>query len=324
MKLIVCFLLSFIPYTIYAQEESGKVNDAFLDSIYNEMDEILEQMLSPKSFATVSIGAGTGFYNFRSANTAQAISERRLLLAPAASYLHKSGFGISAGAFIVDEREKLNAYQYSVTPSFDRVKRRQFSTGIAFTRYFTKKELAFYTTPIQNEAYAYFNYKKPWLQPGVAVAYGWGSRTEFEQRRVQLLGVRRKKNPSIITVRSDESVRDFSSLFSLRHDFYFSKLFSKKDLLSVTPVVLLSAGTQSFGFNTSFQSQSRITSNFLPNNQYVREKGSFDTQSTTLILRADYSVGILFIQSQVLLDYYLHTADDRFNNAFSVIAGINF
>lgn len=288
------------------------------------MDEILAEMLKRKSYLNIGIGAGTGFYNFKTASAVQPGSEKKLLISPAISYLHKSGLSLSANAFIINDTRNWNVYQYAITPSYDYIKRRKFSTGFAFTRFFTKKDLNFYTTPIQNEAYGYFNYKKPWLQPGVAIAYGWGNRTELEERRVQLTRIRRKRNPTLITIRSDETVRDFSTLFSLRHDFSWNKLISKSDLFTLTPVVLVSAGTQHFGFNTSFQTKSKTAANFLPNNQYVQDRSAFDTQSATFILRGDYSSGSFYLQSQVLLDYYLHNADKRLNNAVSLIGGIIF
>jgi hypothetical protein len=323
MKVAALILLVFFPYSIFSQDGTGEADKAFLDSIYTEMDEILEEMLQPKSFLSVGLGAGTGFYNFKSATATQPVTEKKLLISPSVAYLHRSGLGLSASSFIINEQGRFNAYQHAITPSFDIIRRRRFSTGVAYTHYFTKKDLAFYTTPIQNEVYAFFNYKKPFIQPGVAVAYGWGSRTTLEQRRVQLLGLRRKRNPALVTVRNDESVRDFATLFSVRKDFTFTRLLSDKDLLTITPVVLLSAGTQSFGFNTSFQGRTNVTNNFLPNNQYVQDQRAFDTQSTTAILRADYSAGMFFVQTQVLIDYYLHSADNRLNNAVSLICGIN-
>ena len=324
MKKILAFVLVFIPYSLFCQAGSGKESDAFLDSIYKEMDEVLNDMLQPRSFLSISVGAGTGFYNFKSAATTQPDSEKKLLLSPSVSYMHKSGFGVTGNMYVLRENDKFNAYQFSVTPSYDYIKRGQFATGIAYTRFVTKKDLAFYTTPVQNEAYAYFNYRKPWLQPGFALAYGWGSRSSYEERKVQLLGLRKKRNPAIVTLRNDERVNELAALFSIRHNFSWSSVVTGKDLVSFTPVLLLSAGTQSFGFNTSFQTNSKVTGNFLPNNQNVTEKADFDLQSTTLILRGDYSHGIFFVQSQVLFDYFLRDANKNINNAFSVIAGINF
>ena len=93
----------------------------------------------------------------------------------------------------------------------------------------------------------------------------------------------------------------------------------------LTPVALFTAGTQRFGFNTSYQSSSAIIrNNFLPSNQQISEQTGFGAQSVSFILRADYSIGKFFIMPQVLFDYYLPESDDRFNMAYSLVMGFNF
>jgi hypothetical protein len=322
MKKIIVILFLFNSYPLFAQIESGKDSTAFLDSIMNEMDDILDQMTAPKSFFSAGLGAGTGFFNFK--NTSSTFqSQKKLLLSPTAGFFHKSGLGISATGYAVSEKNNLNPYQLSVTPSYDYIERRKLSVGFAYTKYFTKEDLSFYTTPIENEVSAYFNYKKSWIQPGISVAYGWGSKTEYEHRKLDILWLRKVRDPLLITSRKEESVTDLSVLLSIRHDFNKYSLLFSHDLLVITPVLLLSSGTQKFGFNTSFSSRSKVASNFLPGNQYIKDKSGFEPQSASCVIRADYSVGIFFVQSQVLVDYYLHPATNRLNNAFAVIAGIN-
>lgn len=324
MKKILITIFLFNSYSVFAQNESGKDSTAFLDSIMNEMDDILDEMIASKSFFSAGIGAGTGFFNFKNTSSTDFQSEKKLLLSPAISFFHKSGFGISASGYAVSENNNFNPYQLSLTPSYDYIERKKWALGIAFTKYFTKEDLSFYTTPIRNEVSGYFNYKKFWIQPGVAVAYGWGSRTEFEHRWLDILRLRRVRDPLLITMRSEESIADLSVLLSVRHDFNWSGLFNNHDLLTVTPVLLLSTGTQNFGFNTSFSSRSKVASNFLPGNQYIKDRSGFDTQSASCVLRGDYSIRKFFFQSQILLDYYLHHAENRLNNVFAVIAGVNF
>jgi hypothetical protein len=307
----------------YAQEGSVKDSTAFLDSIFREMDEILDEMMPRKNMFNASIGAGTGFFNFKNLSAETFDREKKLMLSPSLSFLHKSGFGISSTGYALFE-DNLDFYQLSVTPSYDLIKRGKFSTGVAFTRYFTKEDLSFYTTPISNELSAYFTYKKLFVHPAISVAYGWGSRTEYEERKVDILKMRKLRNPRLVTIATEESVSDLSLMLSLRHDIDFTSVLSSYDLLTITPVVALSAGTQNFGLNTSFTSNSKQVNNFLPGNQYLKDKSGFDTQSTSLIIRADYSIKKFFFQTQFLLDYYLHNAPDRFNTAFAVIAGVSF
>jgi len=323
MKKILLIIFIFNSYAVIAQNGSGKDSTAFLDSIFNEMDEILDEMMPQKNYFSAGIGVGTGFFNFRNYTNESFEREKKLLISPVISFYHKTGLGISATGYAITE-SKLNFYQASVTPSYDFIKRGKWSTGVAYTRFFTKDDLSFYTTPICNELSAYFSYKKLIVRPAISVAYGWGSRTQYEKHKSDVMMLRKFRNPRVVTVANEESVRDLSTLFSVRKDFDFTDMLLTGDLFTLTPVIALSAGTQNFGLNTSFSSSSKRLNSFLPGNQYIKSQNSFDTQSASAILRADYSIRKYYLQSQILLDYYLHSAPHRLNNAFAVIAGVNF
>jgi hypothetical protein len=322
MKKAIIFIVLFKSFTGYCQNTPLKDSTAFLDSIFNEMDDILDEMMPVKNYFTAGIGVGTGFFNFKNVSSENFKSQKKLMISPSLAFYHKSGLGISATGYAVTN-EKISFYQASITPSYDYIKRGKWSTGIGFTRFFTKKDLAFYTTPVCNEVSAYFTYKKTFVKPGLSIAYGWGSRTEYKKRKNEIMLLRRFYNPGNVTVANEESVRDLSLLLSARKDFDFPGLFNTGDLLVITPVLAVVAGTRNFGLNTSFSS-SKNMNNFLPANQHLKAKNNFDTQSASAMLRADYSISKFFVQSQFLLDYYLHSSPHRLNNAFAVIAGVNF
>ena len=323
MKKIVLIIFLFNSYVVFAQNGSGKDSTAFLDSIFNEMDDILDQMMPKKNYFSAGVGVGTGFFNFRNFTNESFKREKKMMISPIVGFYHKSGFGITGTANAVTDG-KVQFYQASVNPSYDYIKRGKFSTGVSYTRFFTKDDLSFYTTPISNEVSVYFSYKKLIVKPAVSLAYGWGSRTQYEKHKSDVLMLRKFRNPRVVTIANQESVKDLSILFSLRKDFDFTNVLFDGDLFTITPVAALSAGTQNFGLNTSFSSNSKRLNNFLPGNQYIKSKNSFDTQSASAVLRADYSITNFYLQSQFLLDFYLHSAPDRLNNAFAIIAGVNF
>jgi hypothetical protein len=298
---------------------------AVMDSLMRDFDTYLDSLVKPKSFFTVSAGVGTGFFSFKD-NTALSYEiKNRAIFSPEISYFHKSGLGITVTSYMINEGGKFNSYQYAISPTYHFIKRKQFSTGISFTRFYTKENLSFYTTPIQNEVYAFFNLKKWWLEPGIAVSYGWGSKTEFERKEIEVYLQRLKSSrKKIILIQRDESVRDFSTLFSLRHSFIFNDLLLQGDQLTIRPVMLLSAGTQNFGFNTSFTSASMNNNNILPPSTNITDVRGLDFQSSTFVLQVDYSLGRYYIIPQVMLDYYLHQADKRLNSVVSLTAGVNF
>ncbi|HUQ66643.1 MAG TPA: hypothetical protein VM101_10830 [Flavitalea sp.] len=322
MKKIIVFIFILKSCAAFSQHGPVKDSTAFLDSIWNEMDDILDEMMPEKNYFTAGIGAGTGYFNFKNTSSETFNRQKKLMVTPTVSFYHKTGFGISATGYAVKDK-KVNFYQGSVSPSYDYIQRGKLSTGIAFTRFFTKNDLSFYTTPVCNELSAYFSYKKFFIKPAVSLAYGWGSRTEYKKHKDELMLLRRFFNPGSITEANEESIRDLSILVSARKDLDFTDVLHTGDLFTITPVFAVSAGTQNFGLNSSFSS-SKNMNNFVPANQYLKAKNNFDMQSATGVLRADYSITKFFVQTQFLLDYYLHLAPHRLNNAFAVIAGVNF
>jgi len=211
-------------------------------------------------------------------------------------------------------------------PSFDAI-RRKFSTGISVTRYINKDSLSFYTTPIQNEIFGYFSYKEWWVRPSVSMSYGWGSKTEYDKRKfqryIQLLD---QTDDYFIVIRNQQVIRDFSITLSVRKDFDWYEILSNNDNFTFTPVLLLNSGTQNFGFNTSYsyKAPSAVTVNSLPSNRNISDKTRFAPQSMGLILRNSYQIGKILVQPQVLFDYYLQDANDKFNTVLSITGGISF
>lgn len=299
---------------------------AVIDSIMADFESFLDSMAAPKSFVSAALGIGTGIFSFENKNSVVLTSEKKLIFSPSLGYFHKSGLGLSATAYMINQDSKLTFYQYVFTPSFDVIKRK-FSTGISFSKYISKDSLEFYTTPIQNELFAYFSYKDWWLRPSISASYGWGSKTEVEKRTEKIRKrLRQQGNRNIVTVTNEETVTDLSLTLSLRKDFNWYDVLTKNDNISFTPVILFNSGTQNFGFNTSYTYTlpAAIRVNATPANSKVRERTEFAPQSLSLVLRTGYLKGKFMIQPQVLFDYYLPQADDKFNTVFAVTASVSF
>lgn len=326
------FLLVFATNQANAQRNRldslfmNKDTTSVLDSLMADFDDFLDSLSKPKSFFNITVGAGTGLFSFETKNSAVLTSEKKLILSPSVGYFHKSGFGFSATGYLINDSSKLNFYQYVLTPSFDIIKRK-FSLGISFSRYISKDSLSFYTTPIQNEIFTYFTYKNWWLRPSISLSYGWGSETEYEKREAKLRKrLLRGGYQYYITVANKQTISDFSLTLSLRKDFNWYDVLSKRDNITFTPVVLFNSGTQNFGFNTSYTYTlpSAIRVNSTPSNSKVNERTDFAPQSLSMVLRTSYLKGKFILQPQVLFDYYLPQGEDKFNTVFSVTAGVSF
>jgi hypothetical protein len=298
------------------------------DILMDDLESFLDSLLSPHSYFMGSVAIGKGYFNMKSKSNLFLETAERFTYTPTIGYFHKGGLSMTATGNIINDEDKLNMYQFSITPGYDYLKNKDLATGFTYTRFFTRDSLSFYTTPLQNELYAYFTYRKWWVRPTVAFSYGWGSRTEYLEREelIQDLRLRRR---GLIRVNATESISDFSMITSLRHDFYWLDILSYKDHLRFTPQLSFISGTQKFGFNQSANTYAtviRTGANVLYNSEniYLDDRLNFQPLSLTLFLRGEYSIGKFFIQPQLVLDYYFPAADKNFSTLFSFNLGFVF
>ena len=227
---------------------------------------------------------------------------------------------------MINDDKNLNLYQFSVTPAFDYLQNHDLATGLSYTRYFNKDSLPFYTSPLKNEVYAYFTYRKWWVRPMIALSYGWGSRSDYEERE-DLIQSLRLRPRGYTYINTTESVSDFSLLASVRHDFYWLDVMTYNDHIRFTPQVSFTSGTQKFGFNqksntygTSILNSTNIL--YSSENLYLDDQLDFQPLSLSVYMRGEYSIGKFFVQPQFLLDYYFPAPDNNLTTLFSVNIGI--
>src|SRR5436853_166313 len=153
------------------------------DALFDEMKSFIDSISSPHSYTLAAMMFNKGYYTYQTKDeVSQLQTAMRTTFTPTVGYYHKSGLGVTGLASFVDDDKRFTFYQLAVTPSFDYLGNKKFSTGVSYTRYFTKDSLPFYTSPLQNELSAYFTYRKFWFKPTVAVSYGWGNRSDYTER----------------------------------------------------------------------------------------------------------------------------------------------
>ena len=222
------------------------------DELMNEMDLFLDSLLKPRSFFLANMSLGSNYFNYWRRNLTQLESTKRGIFSTILGYYHKSGSGLTVSANVTDDEERINLYQFSISPSFDFITSLDWTAGISYTRYITKDSLPFYTSPLQNELNAYFVWRKSWLQPGISFSFGNGSRSEYNEKKRFIEYLRRRRTGTIINAtNTNETVADFLVSGFVRHSFYWMHLISRKDHVKLTPQVSFSAGSQKFGFNSS-------------------------------------------------------------------------
>jgi hypothetical protein len=298
------------------------------DVLFDEMTAFLDSISSPHNYTLAALSFSKGYFNVKNKNAAELQEVKRLIFMPTVGYYHRSGFGVTGtGSFVRNDRQ-FSFYQLAASPSYDYLANKKVATGISYTRYFTKDSLSFYTSPLQNELYAYFTYRKWWFKPMVAVSYGWGSRSDYQQREEYITSLRLRPT-GYTRINTTESVGDLSLIASVRHDFYWLDVFGYNDHIRITPQLTFTSGTQKFGFNQSSNTYAtviRTGANVLYSTQnvYLDNYVYFQPISLTFYLRTEYSIGKFYIQPQLILDYYFPASDKKFTSLVSLNTGFIF
>jgi hypothetical protein len=340
-RLLHFTICSFFCVSALAQKQKPAQDSlAYYDDLFNELDSFLDSMTAPRSVFIVSIGAGNNFFNYQSQSNQSIAPKKKIAYSPSIGFFHKNGLGINSSASIIKDGGAFNAYQFSVTGSYDYLKSNAFITGVNLTRFITKDSLSFYTSPLKNEAGIYFLYKGWPIKPSVTLTYGWGSRSDYEETAEYLIPIRSRRN-GYTRVNTTESINDLSLAASVRRDFYWLNKLGNNSVLRLTPQLSFTSGTQKFGFNQTNDSYITVTkgnngngkgkgsgkgANTLFNSENVEleDVSNFKPLSLTAFLKTSVSFGKFSLQPQVGLDYYFPAKENNFTTLFTVNAALAF
>ncbi|RYY64161.1 MAG: hypothetical protein EOO12_10420 [Chitinophagaceae bacterium] len=288
---------------------------AYYDALFDDMAEFLDSITAPRTFLLADVGLSSAYFNYLEAGAIDLEPRRQTTWTPSIGYYHKNGLGLVLNSTLVSNGASLKAYQHVATASYDYLKQDAFATGVSYARFFTKKELSFYTTPLQNEVGAYVTYKKWWLRPALYASYGWGSRSAYDERETYIQRIR-LRDTGVIRVQTNEVINDFSLSLSLRRDFYFLNILLPRSSLRLTPQLVFSAGTQKFGFNQNASTFGIVRGtdlNELVSTEYqtLDDQLRFQPLSATALLRAEWSWKRFFLQPQYVLNYYFPSSSSN-------------
>jgi hypothetical protein len=298
------------------------------DISFDELERFMDSILSPHDYVLTAISIQKGYYDYQSKSDVFLEPVRELTFTPTVGYYSKTGLGITGMGSFVNDKGNFRFYQLAISPSYDYLRNKRLAAGISFTRYVTKDSLPFYTSPLQNELYAYFTYRRWWFKPMVAASYGWGSRSDFQERQDYITSLQLRRT-GFTRIDTRESVSDLSLIFSVRHDFYWLDVLSFNDHIRVSPQVSFTSGSQKFGFNqtsNTYATALRSGANVLYNseNVYLDNKLYFQPLDLTFYLKTEYSLGRFYLQPQLILDYYFPATTKRFTGLVSVSGGFIF
>ncbi len=311
-KLVLLFLISLTCSFAYGQTDSlTREEKMALDSMFKN-DEFFNLMFKKKkSFFEISVGAGNQLLSTNNNNANAGELRSSFALVPGVSYTHKSGFGLALNSFFASDSGQFKPYQYSINPYFEHYGK-SINLGIYYTRYIFNSSSNFSPNPFQNAFYGNLVYTKTFIEPGLSIGYASGQFTDS----FLLAGtsIRRKLKVKL---------SDFSLSPYVQHNFYFYKLFSKEDGLSLTPSLMLVAGRQRVKLEEFKRSQ---LADFPRLRDYLKNRfesdSKFQLQSLAGSLTLKYQYKKFYISPNLYLDYYLpSTTGERLTTLFSVVAG---
>ena len=317
------FFCALIVSKSFAQVKPD-INLSVKDSI--ELEAQLKQLLGKEeksvSYFYASVGLGNRLYSVKNkALNANQGNAAVTLYSPSISYFNKTGFGISAGANLLNDTKQFGVNQYSVSPSFDLVGNKNISLGISFTHYFVKDKYSTFSSSVQNDLFTSFDYKKSWLQPGIALGFSSGEYGEAKNKDSIIGGVMRHFYDTL-----NYTSNSFYTMLSVQHQFDWYSIFNKSDELSFTPSLILNAGSGSAttthltnvpppgpGGDEVFRALNR-------KGRAPRVQSSkFQMQSIGLNLDLSYSIGNFNIEPQLYLDYYVRSTNTKKTTAIFML-----
>ena len=323
------FLLTIVSFFLcmknYGQDTAavnkGTTGTAITDTaVINDLMGLLDSTDAPNSYFSANIGLGNKLFSTRnnSINSRQATTST-IIFSPSLGYFHKSGLSLTAGANLLNDGKKgFGVNQYSLTPAFDLLNNKNIGFGISYSHYFVEDKFSIYSSPIQNDLYTYFNYKKWWLEPGIALGFSSGKFTEVT-KYTTLLG-------NVLVDTGTFKLKSFSLLPSVSHSFEWYGIFGKNDGIVFIPSLqgnFSSDSTQTISHTIkrnlirSFNLKRRVPK--------LQGKNKFEAQSLGLNLDLSYTTGNFSIQPQLYLDYYLPATDQkRFTSVFTLNIGYSF
>ena len=338
IKPLFTICLFALSSSLYAQKNSSIISKEDSLQIIQELAKDLAILFgdnsTPVSYANFRLGMGNAFFTTRTTSTTTSITDK-VFYSASGSYNHKSGLGLTVSNLIVPENSNLTLFQTLVSPSYDYMRSKNVGFGVSYTHYFIKDSLSFETSPLVDEFYGYFTYKKSFFRPTIGVNYATGMITEEAAA-----------SGSTPAYKAVTRVQDITLLASIQH-YFTSKGFMDKDQITFSPSLMAIAGTSYYGTNLSVGSLGRNTKHFNnpnvinkvkkkkkdiipglplptdpPTTTSTSENTDFTLQGISLVLGGDYSIGKFSLQPQMLLSYNIPAVSKKFNTLFSATLGI--
>ncbi|WP_120515543.1 hypothetical protein [Chitinophaga barathri] len=257
-----------------------------LADLERQLDSLLNRQ--PKNEWVFGLGFGNNpAYGGKTTDAFRPVNMKSFL-SPNVSYNHKSGLYASTYAYYLLGAEQRPWFELDLNAGYDYTKHRNFIAGGSYTKYFYRDSTDVPPTPITNELFAYFFWRKWWLEPGISLDFGWGKYNETDGR-------------NSLSVKGN----DFNIILDVRHPFIFLDVLKKKDAVLLMPVASLTSGTAKYFSNLKsfrYVSRSNIAKKQgkgrrrrpdmdVPVETALSDGSAFQPRAVDLGVRASYIIG---------------------------------
>lgn len=289
--------------------------------LLTQLNALLDSTDKSSSYFIANVSIGNRLFSVKNnALNANQGTINLLVYSPSLGYMHKSGFGLTMGANLLNDSNGFGINQYSISPSFDLAENKNIAFSLSYTHYFVKNKFSSYSSPIQNDFYTAVTYKKNWVQPGIALGYSTGEYGEVKTKDSVLTNTKKHYYDSV-----NYSLTAFSLNISAGHQFLWYGLFDKQDGLGLTTTLTANTGSG----KTTIAHRTNAANLFA----HLTKKGripklqndKFQMQSIGCNLDLNYTIGKLSLQPQFYIDYYLPATDaKRVSQVFVFNIGYTF
>lgn len=281
-----------------------------------ELERQLDSLLQKQEKSDLIVGLGYGnnpAYGGKSASFDLPIVLKPFI-SPSVSYYHKSGFFGAASAYYLFNATKNPWFEADLTAGYDYTKNRDFLTGISYTHYLFADSSDVPATPINNELFAYFYYRKWWLQPGVVFDFGWG-----------------KEVTTIGRLTHTVMGKDFNIITAVRHPFIFMDVLIPEDAILLTPSLGFTMGTANYYSNLkAFQYVARSSKIKKARKKRasreieIADKTNFEPRAIDVTINLSYLIGKLTIAPSFTLFKPLQGEDKQVMAYFTARVNYSF
>lgn len=275
-----------------------------------DLERQLDSLLNKQQKSEVVVGLGFGnnpAYGGKATDPFRPVTMKPFL-SPNISYNHKSGLYASVYSYYLLNATRNPWFELDLNAGYDYTKNKDFISGISYTRYFYKDSSDIPATPITNEAFAYFFYRKWWLEPGISVDFGWGKFKEQLNRRQER------------TITGS----DFNIIADVRHSFIFLDVLRKDAAILLMPVASFTAGTAHYYSNLkSFQYVSRSKLIKRRNREAtISDKTGFQPRAVDLGVRLSYIIGRVTVSPSYTAFKLLQGEDNNITGYFTASVSV--